>query len=49
MCRNGKLSIINGILNVGLSSQEGSRPLLWRDGQIDTLSVNGYISGIFAQ
>ena len=43
------LAMVNGILNVGLSSQKGQRPLLWKDGQTDTLKINGYISGIWSQ
>lgn len=40
------MAVINGIMHVGMSSLTGERPLLWRDGQIDTLSLNGYISHI---
>lgn len=43
------LSMINGILHVGLSSLAGERPIVWKDGQLDTLSVNGYISSITAR
>ena len=40
------MAVINGIMHVGLSSLTGGRPMLWRDGQIDTIKVNGYISHI---
>lgn len=43
------IAMVNGILNVGLSSLNGERPLLWRDGILDTLSVNGYISGLYVE
>lgn len=42
------IDMVNGILHVGLSSFDGSRPLLWRDGLVDTLKINGFISGIKA-
>ena len=42
------VSMVNGILHVGLSSTEGDRPLLWKDAQTDTLNVNGYISSVTA-
>ena len=32
-----------GELVVGLSSTTGKRPLLWRDGVVDTLNINGYV------
>lgn len=35
--------VSNGILTVGLSSLSGSKPILWMDGEIDELDVNGYI------
>lgn len=43
------MAMINGILNVGLSSQKGEQPLLWKDGQTEALRINGYISGIWSQ
>ena len=42
------MAMVNGILNVGLSSQKGDKPLLWKDGQLETVSINGYISQICA-
>lgn len=44
----GAMSVVNGILNVGLSSLNGGRPVLWKDGQSDTLNVNGYIANVKA-
>ena len=41
------IAMVNGILHVGLSSTAGDRPILWKDGQMDTLKINGYISGVF--
>lgn len=46
---NGAMTMVNGILYTGLSSTNGERPLLWKDGQLDTLMINGYISSISAQ
>ena len=40
------IKVIDGILHVGLSSLEGGKPLVWKDGQIDSLNVNGFISSI---
>ena len=45
---SNSVAMVNGILNVGLSSQKGENPLLWKDGQIDTMSINGYVSWICA-
>lgn len=45
---NGAMSMVNGILHVGLSSTIGGRPLVWKDGQTDTLQINGYISSVSA-
>lgn len=41
------MSMINGMLHVGLSSPEGGKPLVWKDGQVDSLEINGYISGLY--
>ena len=43
------MAMINGILNVGLSSKHGDKPLLWKDGQMETVSMNGYISQVSAE
>ena len=45
---NNTMSMVNGILHVGLSSTIGGRPLVWKDGQTDTLQINGYISSVSA-
>ena len=34
----------DSILNVGLSSRNGRYPLLWRDGVLDTLNINGPVT-----
>ncbi len=39
-------SVINGILHAGLSSMDGGRPVVWKDGRTDTLRINGFISSI---
>ena len=46
---NGAMSMVNGILHVGLSPAGGGRPILWKDGQVDTLRINGYIASICVQ
>ena len=38
-----------GILSVGLSPFEGGKPVLWVDGQLKELPVNGYISCVSSQ
>ena len=44
---NGCVRVINGILHVGLSSLDGRKPILWKDGIVDSLNINGYISAIY--
>ena len=43
------VSMVNGILHVGLSPLVSGRPVLWKDGQVDTLWINGYIASITVQ
>ena len=40
------ICMVDGILNVGLASYDGKEPVLWKDGQTETLKINGYISSI---
>ena len=42
------MAMVNGILNVGLSSVNGGWPVIWKDGALDTIKVNGYISSVTA-
>ena len=42
------MCIIDGILRVGLSSTKGDKPLVWKDGAMDTLDINGYISAMYS-
>jgi hypothetical protein len=37
------IDMADGMLTVGLSSLAGNRPLLWKDGDVDEVDVNGYI------
>lgn len=37
------IDMADGILTVGLSSVNGSKPVLWKDGEMEELDVNGYI------
>lgn len=43
------LDVVGGIMYVGLSSLDGGKPLLWKDGQIDSLRINGYISSVVCE
>jgi hypothetical protein len=40
---------VGGIMYVGLSSLDGGKPLLWKDGQVDSLKINGYISSVVCE
>lgn len=40
------ISVVNGIMHVGLSSLTGGRPVIWRDGEMETLRLNGYIATV---
>ena len=44
---DGCVRTIDGILYVGMSSQDGCRPIVWKDGVVDSLEVNGYITAIY--
>lgn len=47
-CMSGQcLTVTGGIMQVGLSSLKGEKPLVWKDGQIDSVKVNGYISMLY--
>ena len=43
------IKVIDGMLHVGLSSLVGEKPLVWKDGQIDSLNINGFISSIHTE
>ncbi|MBQ6879865.1 MAG: hypothetical protein IJN52_06635 [Bacteroidales bacterium] len=38
--------VVDGIFHVGLSSLSGDRPMIWRDGRMTQLDINGFISTI---
>ena len=38
--------MVDGIMHAGLSSVSRKKPVIWKDGAIDTLNVNGFISGL---
>ena len=42
------IAMVNGILNVALSSRNGDSPFLWKDGELETVPINGYISQVSA-
>lgn len=39
-------AVADGILQIGLSSQEGGRPMIWKDGQTVFLDISGYIASV---
>jgi hypothetical protein len=39
--------VVDGILHVGMSSHDGNKPIVWKDGILDSLDINGYISAIY--
>lgn len=41
-------AVVNGIFHVGLSSQEGERPIIWKDGETEPLDICGYIASVSA-
>ncbi len=43
---SSSISMVDGILNVGLSSLTFEPPLLWRDGELTPLKINGYIASV---
>jgi hypothetical protein len=38
------MTIRDSVLYVGLSPVKGKNPVLWRDGTLDTLRLDGYIT-----
>ena len=44
----GAISVVNGIMHVGLSSLNGDRPVIWRDGEVEELRLDGYIATVTA-
>lgn len=40
------VAMVDGILHAGLSSTGRKKPVLWKDGAIDSLDVYGFISGL---
>lgn len=40
------LKVIDGILHVGLSSLDGDKPVIWKDGIVTEVDINGFISTI---
>ena len=39
-------AVYGGILHIGLSSTEGGRPMVWKDGQTELLDISGYIASV---
>lgn len=40
------ITVVDGIMYVGLASVDGDRPAVWKDGEIEPLKFNGYISSL---
>lgn len=40
---NNPIDMVDGILYVGLSSLNGERPLIWKDGKTEKVDINGFI------
>ena len=45
---SSSMAVVDGILHIGMTSKLGENALIWKDGQVDTLKINGYISGVYA-
>ena len=39
-------AVKDGVLHVGLSSLTGGKPVIWKDGAVDTLDINGHVSSM---
>lgn len=39
-------TVKDGVLHVGLSSLTGGKPVIWKDGAVDTLDINGHVSSM---
>lgn len=37
------IAMMDGILNVGLSSLDGKKPVIWKDGRTEEIDINGFI------
>ena len=40
---NNPIAMVEGILYVGLSSLQGGKPLVWKDGKMEEIDINGCI------
>lgn len=40
------VGVVDETLYVGMSSQDGCKPIVWKDGIVDSFDINGYISAI---
>ena len=40
---NNPIAMMDGILHVGLSSSSGGKPVIWKDGRITEVDINGFI------
>ena len=43
------IGMMEGILNVGLSSLSGGKPMIWKDGKTQELDINGCICTLTVQ
>lgn len=40
------MTVKDNVVYVGLSPLKGSNPILWKNGELDTLGINGYVTGL---
>lgn len=43
MMGNNPICVTDGIMNIGLSSLNGGKPIIWKDGETTELDINGFI------
>ena len=49
MMGNNPICVTDGILNIGLSSLNGGKPIVWKDGEVTELDINGFICTMTVQ
>lgn len=45
---NKPVAMVDGIMYVAMNPLAGGHPLIWKDGETETLKINGYLSSIYA-
>lgn len=44
---NNPVAMIDGIMYVAMNPLDGGKPVIWKDGETETLKLNGYLSSIY--